>query len=161
MKEDVRRIKGDEKSSKLRKKLKGLKSPSHSTYFLIPVETTKVAHNENKDSQEIDQTAPVVVEKNNDQKKDNDQDNAAIGTTIVKGPKMSNKKTAIQGPKTESRKNTTETVKNGTTRTEATKTIRSQSSIRKNTRRTDPDQKREITQMKDETEIKTMNLNQA
>ena len=50
MKEDVRNIKGEEKSSKLRKRLKGLKSPSRSTYFLIPVETPKVVHNENKDS---------------------------------------------------------------------------------------------------------------
>ena len=149
MKEDVRNIKGEEKSSKQRKRHRGLKSPSRSTYLLIPAETPKVVQNENKDSQEIDQTAPVVAKRNKDQKKDNDQDSDAIGMMIAKGQKMPGKKTAIHGPKTESRKNTTETVKKGITKTGATKTTRSQSSIRKNTRRTDPDQKREITQMKD------------
>ncbi len=87
----------------------------------------------------------VDEKKNNAQKKDNDQDSAAIGMKIAKKPNKLDKKTAIRGPRIENRKNTTETAKKEIIRKEATKTIRSRSSIRKNTKKTDHDQKREIT----------------
>ncbi len=130
---------------------------SRSIYFLTSVETHKFAHKKNKDSREIDQIV-LVIEKKNAQKKDNDndQDSAAIGMKIAKKPNNLDKKTAIQGPRIENRKNTIETAKKEIIRKKITKTIRSRSSIRKNTRKTDQDQKRGITQTKDETEIKKL-----
>lgn len=142
------------KSSKHLKRHKNLKSLSRSKYFVISAETSKFV---NKDSQENVLTAQVVAERKKGQKKENDQDSVAKDTKIVKGQKTIDKKTVTQGQRIESRKKTTETVEKGRTRIAAIKTTRSQRSIRKNTRKTDPIQRSEITQRKDETEIKIMN----
>ena len=80
-----------------------------------------------------------------------------IDTKTVTGPKTQDKKIVTQDPKTEKRKSITETAKTETTSNEATKNTRSQRSIRKNTKRTDLDQRKEIIQMKDETEINILN----
>ena len=146
--------------SRQRKRHKSPNSLNHSIYFFYLAATIKCVH---KKSQEIDQTVPVVAERDKDQKKDKDLDNVAIDTKIATGPKTQDKKIVTQDPKTEKRKSTTETAETETTRNEATnntkntKNTRSQKSIRRNTRRTDLDQRKEIIQMKDETEINILN----
>lgn len=138
----------------MKEKYKSPKSLKYSKYRLILDESTKFALRNNKNSQENDLKVLIVVERN----KDRDRDQNNVVNDMMKGRRKGTVKTEIVAlvQRIERKKSTTEIVRSEITRSVA---IKNQRSIRRNTKKIDLSQEKKINKRKSENLKKSFEIN--